>query len=341
MKLATSTYVKIGLILLLCALICGWLGGCGRYSYWADRGITLFPAGGLFGCAATEMVADTVEEIVDGSLSGLSEIPDVPSAPSAPSAPTAPPSPGTIDAWGLGSFTVEPALVNAIELNWLAGEVKVRVVPETEATVITATETIDGRVPELQWDLDGGVLSINYMDSRSGLSSCSSGWRGSKKLELVLPESILLTGFNLSAVSGRYNIEGYKPAASGTLCDSMNLEIASGEVRIENFDVNWLNLELASGTFDFDGEVSERISIDQASGQAKLKCGTPGAIATSLASGSLEFELGPSAVLKETVSKTSGDYTNNLSPVNEGGSPAECVFDLDMLSGSCVVRGAR
>ena len=36
MKLATSTWVKIALIGLLCLGVCGWLGGCGRGVWFAS-----------------------------------------------------------------------------------------------------------------------------------------------------------------------------------------------------------------------------------------------------------------------------------------------------------------
>ena len=62
MKLATSTWVKIALIGLLCLGVCGWLGGCGRGVWFASS--PLWP-GGVLGCAGINAV--------DGVLSGLAQ----------------------------------------------------------------------------------------------------------------------------------------------------------------------------------------------------------------------------------------------------------------------------
>ena len=53
MKLATSTWVKIALIGLLCLGVCGWLGGCGRGGWFASS--PLWP-GGVLGCAGINAV---------------------------------------------------------------------------------------------------------------------------------------------------------------------------------------------------------------------------------------------------------------------------------------------
>ena len=89
MKLATSTWVKIALIGLLCLGVCGWLGGCGRGGWFASS--PLWP-GGVLGCAGINAV--------DGALSGLAQ-------------------PGNYETTTEGTrFEADASEVSAIEVNW-------------------------------------------------------------------------------------------------------------------------------------------------------------------------------------------------------------------------------
>lgn len=323
MKLAKSTYVKIGLILLLCLLVCGWLGGCLRGNRgWSDWGSPWWPLGGVAGCMAFEPLSDVVKD----------------SAVIAPDDYEGPRN-AHADAWGQGSFEADAADVSAIELNWLAGKVNVRVVPDEETGgTIRATEMLSGRAPQMQWELSsGGVLTISYMDGMrgfSGLSGCSNATMGSKELELLIPDSIQddLQRLELEAASGEYAIDG---ADRGTLCSMLELGVASGSVYVNDVAVDVLEVTLASGRISFGGDVTQTLSIDQASGELTFGgCSVPPAdITGSLASGRIVLELPADTALTAQVDKTTGSFRNDFEGA-QSGEGAACKLDFDILSGS-------
>ena len=329
MKLLGSTKTKVALIALLGAAVCVVAAGFTlKYSTFS-----LIQPGGVAGCLAVETAVDRAADAVDRAIDAEFLDP-----PEASEAPTAPASPTTTD-WALGDFEVEASQVSAIELNWLAGKVNVRVVPDKETGgAIRATETLRPRSHQMQWELSsGGVLSINYMDGAqgfNGLAGCSSAFADSKELELLIPESLQadLKRFELEAASGEYSIDG---AERGVLCSTLELGVASGSVYVNNVTVNALEVSLASGRVSFGGEVAQALSIDQASGEFTLGGCTaaPESITGSLASGRIVLELPAGTSLAAKVDKTSGSFRNDFENV-QGGEGATCSLDFEIMSGS-------
>lgn len=342
MKLGRNTRTKIVLIVVLCLLTCVVIGGLSTNSRVFSRGGVLsWPwTGGLFGCAAAAPAAYLIDEAMDG------DIPEVPDPPDVPDAPDAPSIGGdgntSAEAWGRGSFEIEASRVSTIELNWLAGTVNVRVVPDKETDgAIRATETIEGRSEELQWDLSGSMLSINYMDNQAGLSGCSLGWYGNKQLEVLIPESMQgdLKCFEIEAASGEYAIDG---AGADLLCQELELSTASGSVYINDATVEKLTTSLASGRVSFGGTITQALAIDQASGEFTLgQCSAPPQTITgSLASGRIVLELPPDTALTANVDKTSGNFANDFAG-SAGDEAHPCNLDFDIMSGSLEVGVAQ
>lgn len=332
MKLLGSTKTKVALIALVGAAVCVTAAGLTLN----HSAFSLIQPGGVAGCLVMETAVDRAADAVDRAIDA--EFPDPPDLPEAPEAPTAPASPIATD-WALGDFEVDASQVAAIELNWLAGKVNVRVVPDKETGgTIRATETLRPRSPQMQWELSSsGVLSINYMDGVqgfSGLAGCSSAFADSKELELLIPESLQadLKRFELEAASGEYSIDG---AERGVLCSTLELGVASGSVYVNNVTVDSLEVSLASGRISFGGDVAQTLSLDQASGEFTLGgCSAPPeSIAGSLASGRIVLELPADTALAARVDKTSGSFRNDFENV-QGGEGATCNLDFEIMSGS-------
>ncbi len=367
MKLETGTYVKLGLIVALCVLVCGFCGGCLR-----DRGAVLaplWPLGGVAGCMglnAFESTVDAVSESVDATVEAIdeswstdadgSEVPDPPAAPSAPDAPDAPdasdapgiggiadPSEVPTATHGRGNFEVDAAKVKAIELNWLAGKVNVRTVPDSEAGgVVRGTEVIAGaagNAPALFWDIDdSGVLSIDYTEA-GGLVGCSAAVRGQKELTVLLPESLgkQLGTFELEAASGRYQL-------GGLTCQRLELDVASGEVNAEGLSAQSVELTLASGQVKIEGAIAGALDIDQASGNSAFTCSevAPKTVRGSLGSGGIDLVLPSDTNVVATGDKMSGSFNNGFANASQSasGTGATCNLAFDIASGSFSVRPA-
>lgn len=332
MKLATSTYVKIVLIVLLCVGVCGFFGGCGRsVTPW---GGSLLAPGGLLGCAGWNAVGevagctgnavgemagyagDAVGEVADATLHGGSR--------------------GETTSDG-SHFEIDPSEVEAIDLNWLAGSGTVSVAPDSDTDgKIVVNETVHGgRQPVMACGVEGSVLSIDYMEGGGGLSGCSFGWNGSKDVELLIPASaVSLERFCLEAASGEYTIDG----ADEVLCGKLELDVASGSVSVDRTLTNDLELNLASGHVTYEGLVAQTLRIDQASGEFHFGGSSPAPenISGSLASGHVVLELPADTALTAQVDKTSGNFTNDFA--DSAGDPANsCELTFDMISGNLEV----
>lgn len=311
MKLRASTYAKIVLILLLCLLVCDLFGGCMRNGRpLLGSGSPLFMPGGVVGC----MGQQALEDMADGVR-------------------------GSYETTTEGShFEIDADEVNAVELNWLAGEVSVMVVPDgdTGGKILVDEVVEGGSAPVMLCDTNGGVLAIDYMEGRQGLSGCSANHFGRKSLTVQLPASLAdhLGVFELEAASGHYEV-------TGLTCEALELGVASGEVSVTGLTAERAELSVASGRVSVQGEIAKKIGLDQASGDVSfsLPDRAPAEVMGSMSSGSLTLALPADTQLSADMDKMSGSFNNELtSPVTGEGQP--CDLSFDMISGNFTVRPA-
>lgn len=316
MRLATGTYIKVALIVILCLAVCSWLGGCGR-GIWPS---SLFMPGGAIGCMGVDAMGDVADEV----RQGIAER-------------------GSVATADEGShFEIAASEVSALALNWLAGGGTVQVVPdaETGGKVLVDEVVKGGRAPVMVCETDGGVLSISYMEGGGGFLGCSSLSKASKDLTVKVPASLAerLELFELAAASGRYEVEGLT-------CDELELDVASGEVDVAATTAQRAYLNVASGRVSVQGSVGERLELEQASGMTTLSLGegAPAQVSGSLASGNLVLEVPANTSFATSIDKMSGSFNNELEDggagSSEGDAPA-CSLDFDILSGNFTVKPA-
>lgn len=305
MKLATGTYVKIALIVLLCLGVCGFFGGCGRGGWLPS----LIGPGGVVGCVG----GSALEGAVNSALGS-----------------------GTYETTTEGShFEIDAADIDAIELNWLAGEAAVVVVPDDDTGgKIIVEESVDhGRAPLMACANEGGTLAINYMEGHGGLNGCSVAAH-SKRLTVQLPASLgdHLKQLEVEAASGRYTLEGM-------VCQHLELGVAAGEMNVSGLAADSLGLSLASGRVSVEGAVTGTVNVDQASGDFALTCSevAPTSLSGSLASGSITANLPAHTAFDLRVDRTSGNFDNQFAEPAGADAPL-CKVNFDMLSGNFVLR---
>lgn len=315
MRLATSTYIKVALIVVLCLAVCSWLGGCGR-GIWPS---SLFMPGGVIGCMGVDVVDDVADEVRQGIVER-----------------------GAVATTDEGShFEIDASEVSALTLNWLAGRGTVLVVPddETGGKVLVDEVVNGGRAPAMVCETGGGVLSISYMEGGGGLSGCSVSM-ASKDLTVKVPASLAeqLELFELEAASGRYEVEGLT-------CDDLELGVASGEVSVAAMAAQRASLNVASGRVSVQGSVAEHLEVEIASGTTTLSLGdgAPAQMSGSLASGKLVLEVPANTRLATNIDKMSGSFNNELANGGAGSSEGDasaCSLDFDILSGNFTVKPA-
>lgn len=315
MRLATSTYIKVALIVVLCLAVCSWLGGCGR-GIWPS---SLFMPGGVIGCMGVDVVDDVADEVRQGIVER-----------------------GAVATTDEGShFEIAASEVSALELNWLAGRGTVQVVPdaETGGKVLVDEVVKGGYAPAMVCETGGGVLSISYMEGSGGLSGCSVSM-ASKDLTVKVPASLAeqLELFELEAASGHYEVEGLT-------CDDLELGVASGNVNATAMAAQRASLNVASGQVSVQGSVAEHLEVEIASGTTTLSLGegAPTQMSGSLASGKLVLEVPANTRLATNINKMSGSFNNELANGGAGSSEGDasaCSLDFDILSGNFTVKPA-
>lgn len=147
-----------------------------------------------------------------------------------------------------------------------------------------------------------------------------------------------LERFVLEAASGEYHVDG----AGATLCERMELDVASGSVTVSQMSVTDLELNLASGNVAYEGSVAKTLSVDQASGEFRFgPCSSaPETISGSLASGHIVLVLPADTALTAQVDKTSGNFTNDFA--DSAGDPSHsCDLTFDIISGNLEVLSAE
>lgn len=144
------------------------------------------------------------------------------------------------DRYTAGAFTYEADKVQAVELDWAAGDVTLKQGTGTLSVSESGGETLS--ISErLHWWLDGTTLRIKY---------CESGFSHiiptkDKDLTLELPENI-----------------------------DLKIDIASGRVRADTLTVKTLDLNTASGGVEIGTLTAREAEIDTASGGVTIGTAT-------------------------------------------------------------------
>lgn len=239
-----------------------------------------------------------------------------------------------------GSFAVDADSVDSMSVNWLAGSLVIKVVPDSEANgSIEATESSDARFP-IRWRSNNGTLEIDYGDIRNFMG-CSLWSRSEKDLVITIPESraAALSFISLNAASGKYEI-------SGLTCDVLDIDQASGTMQIKDLSANNLFCSFASGSFSYEGNIMNMLDFEQASGRASLalRDSNPAQTTISMASGDFDLAL-PTPDFQIALEKLSGNFSSEYELLSNGnmyyGSLAAqttslptTVIDLQILSGN-------
>ena len=171
--------------------------------------------------------------------------------------------------------------VQAIDLDWVSGNVNV--IPSPDDTV-TISEITDGTLPEEQrvhWWLDGTTLRIKF---------CASGLKlrfhyGKKALTVAVPESLQLSDIHIDSASADVQVSTAK-------VNDIHVDTASGDVTIENcLEVQNVRISTASGKQTVIIPTAETAQFGTASGSISIRADSIKTLKTNTASGDVRCEL--------------------------------------------------
>lgn len=237
------------------------------------------------------------------------------------------------------TFSVEPARVREIEVDWLGGSVMVVL---TDDDSLSFAEMAYQDVPEeqrLSYALDGDTLRIHFLgDAYRG------SYDGEKYLDVGLPRELVSAGhfeeikvettdaYTIvgADVSGRIKLStvGGDARVMGATCPTVEIETVSGSVGV--VDGTWGKIELStvSGAIELAGE-AENAEIETASGKVDI-AGALGALDFESVSGDLI--LATERALRLDAETESGSIYLTL--------PAQDGFTLDYETKSGAFRSA-
>ena len=237
------------------------------------------------------------------------------------------------------TFSVEPARVREIEVDWLGGSVMVVL---TDDDSLSFAEMAYQDVPEeqrLSYALDGDTLRIHFLgDAYRG------SYDGEKYLDVGLPRELVSAGhfeeikvettdaYTIvgADVSGRIKLStvGGDARVMGATCPTVDIETVNGSVGV--VDGTWGKVELStvSGAIELAGE-AENAEIETASGKVDI-AGALGALDFESVSGDLI--LATERALRLDAETESGSIYLTL--------PAQDGFTLDYETKSGAFRSA-
>ena len=233
-----------------------------------------------------------------------------------------------------GEIRVPAEGITALDIDWVAGDVKIMV---TDGEEIVVTEHADRGIPAeyaLLLEADN-TLRIRYSNDVWGIDMPE------KDLTVLLPRTVAenLTAVDLSGVSADFAVDRL------TVRDAFSFDTASGKLKTEALTATGAKADVnsVSGDIELDGSFRE-VKAGSTSGEIDLKLRNgPAAIEVSTVSGEVDVELPAGTGFTLDYSTVSGEleYDFPLTKSKDGKyvcGDGACRIEVGTTSGSLSVE---
>ena len=233
-----------------------------------------------------------------------------------------------------GEIRVPAEDITALDIDWVAGDVKIMV---TDGEEIVVTEHVDRGIPEeyaLCVEADN-TLRIRYSNDVWGIDMPE------KDLTVLLPRTVAenLTAVNLSDVSADFAVDKL------TVRESFSFDTTSGRLKTEALTATGAKADVnsVSGDIELDGSFRE-VKAGSTSGETDLKLRNgPAAVEVSTVSGEVDVELPAGTGFTLDYSTVSGEleYDFPLTKSKDGKyvcGDGACRIEVGTTSGSLSVE---
>ena len=233
-----------------------------------------------------------------------------------------------------GEIRVPAEDITALDIDWVAGDVKIMV---TDGEEIVVTEHADRGIPAeyaLLLEADN-TLRIRYSNDVWGIDMPE------KDLTVLLPRTVAenLTAVDLSGVSADFAVDRL------TVRDAFSFDTASGKLKTEALTATGAKADVnsVSGDIELDGSFRE-VKAGSTSGEIDLKLRNgPAAIEVSTVSGEVDVELPAGTGFTLDYSTVSGEleYDFPLTKSKDGKyvcGDGACRIEVGTTSGSLSVE---
>lgn len=201
----------------------------------------------------------------------------------------------TPDSEDASTYLVDPAGLHGLDISWAAGSVELRLTDGSEIRISEPGGLAERK--RLRCYVEDGTLQIDF---------CQSQWlwgnvRG-KSLLVELPEEFVQ---NLQEIS--LDLASAELQAQGLQAQKLDVDSASGAIRLEDCRLEELSVDVASGDLTYTGQITGTLELDSASGDAELTLeSVPQRIDTDTASGDVTVRLPADASFGGTFDSLSG-----------------------------------
>ena len=287
---------------------------------------------------------------------------------------------GQFGGWGLNisgplnvvsSQSVSAQGVQAIDIDWVAGNVYVR---SWDGSEIQITEFSDRELREgesLRLSAEGGTLRIDFWESSSAWGGRRFGGNIARRyLEVLVPHElssslesftvngissritvsgIAATTFHAETVSGRISLTGItserlgantmsgRLELSGISADEVNLLTISGRVGLTQAEARRLHVYTTSGRHEISGAF-EQANLESVSGRVEFVSTTlPTDLRANTVSGRVEITVPNEGGISVQHSSASGRFSSEIPVVT--GSDAQ--FNISTVSGRMSIYALR
>ena len=233
-----------------------------------------------------------------------------------------------------GEIRVPAEDITALDIDWVAGDVKIMV---TDGEEIVVTEHVDRGIPAeyaLLLEADN-TLRIRYSNDVWGIDMPE------KDLTVLLPRTVAenLTAVNLSGVSADFAVDKL------TVRESFSFDTTSGRLKTEALTATGAKADVnsVSGDIELDGSFRE-VKAGSTSGETDLKLRNgPAAVEVSTVSGEVDVELPAGTGFTLDYSTVSGEleYDFPLTKSKDGKyvcGDGACRIEVGTTSGSLSVE---
>lgn len=226
-----------------------------------------------------------------------------------------------------GSGTADASMIRKVQIQWASGNIHL----ET-ADIETIQFTESGSGDPMVYEIKGDTLIIRYRRPAFSIGFISYA---NKDLTVTIPLDWNCEDLELEVASADIKINNW-------MIDECSLETASGECSFSNCNVKSLNIDAASGSIRYTGSLNT-LDCDAASANFIGNfTNVPTSLEMDSASGDLDISLPENAGFRVTIDALSGKFHSDFPATQNGncyfyGNEA-CIIDFDGASGSVRIR---
>lgn len=230
--------------------------------------------------------------------------------------------------------TFSPSEVWEIEIEWVAGDILIQT-HDTDSIEIREDGNFDTKY-SMVYSCYDGELNIKFCeDSVAKYFGVNTRSDLTKDLTIYVPRNWKCKSLELDVASAKVEV-------NDMVIDEVDFDGASGTCEFENCTVGEIDIDTASGDIRFIGQL-DILDCDAASASVyAVLNNTPSRLAMDSLSGDLDISLPTDAGFTLSLDAMSSDFTSDFHTTMQNGNyvcgDGRCRINVDAMSGDVIIR---